>query len=485
MPAVHGASSSAHRARGAEMMTPARRQAAAAGKATRRGTPGTREGRTAKFPAGFAAREASTRILHQILAKSRPLDEALAILDDPEFATLAPNDRAFARAIVSMALRRKGQVTDALARFVTSPLPQKRGRLDQILLTAGAQLLFMDTPAHAAINVAVAQARQDGGARRFASLVNAVLRRLAGSKAEVLADQDAARLNTPDWLWRRWCTHYCADTARAITQQHLLEPPLDLTVKSDAQCWAARLDGVALPSGSVRLVARGRIEALEGYGEGAWWVQDAAAALPARFLGDVAGLRVADLCAAPGGKTAQLAHAGARVIAVDQSAKRLERLRENLARLGLEAETIAADATRWRPSEPIDAVLLDAPCTATGTIRRHPDIAHLKSPADLDKLAALQTRLIDNAAEMLCPGGRLVYCTCSLEPEEGMAQIERLLSQRLDFTLEPISAEALGGPSEWVCAPGVLRTFPHQMPAAEPGLSGIDGFFAARLRKTG
>jgi 16S rRNA (cytosine967-C5)-methyltransferase len=467
------------------MTTPVRRQAAAAGKATRRGAPGKREGRAANFPAGFAAREAGTRILHHILAKSRPLDEALAILDDPEFASLAPNDRAFARAIVTTALRREGQIADALARFVTSPLPEKRGRLDQILLAGGAQLLFMDTPAHAAINVAVAQARHDGGARRFASLVNAVLRRLAGSKAEILADQDAARLNTPDWLWRRWCAHYGADTARAIAGQHLIEPPLDLTVKSDTEGWATRLGGVALPTGSVRLAARGRIEALEGYADGAWWVQDAAAALPARLLGNVAGLRVADLCAAPGGKTAQLAHAGAQVIAVDQSPKRLARLRMNLTRLRLDAETVAADATDWHPPAPLDAVLLDAPCTATGTIRRHPDIAHLKASADLEKLVALQSRLIDKAAEILRPGGRLVYCTCSLEPEEGMAQIERLLSRRSDFTLEPISAEALGGPSEWVCAPGVLRTLPHQMPAAEPGLSGIDGFFAARLHKTG
>ena len=233
-----------------------------------------------------------------------------------------------------MALRRKGQIADALARFVTSPLPEKRGRLDQILLTAGAQLLFMDTPAHAAINIAVAQTRADHGARRFASLVNAVLRRMAAARLDILAEQDAAHLNTPDWLWRRWRGHYGEDAARAIAAQHLLEPPLDLTVKSDADGWAARLDGVALPSGSLRLAARGRIEALDGYTDGEWWVQDAAAALPARLLGDVAGLRVADLCAAPGGKTAQLAHAGAQVIAVDQSPKRLARLRANLTRLG-------------------------------------------------------------------------------------------------------------------------------------------------------
>lgn len=466
------------------MVTPGGRQAAAAGKPKRRSRPDAQDEPTANMPAGFPARKASARILHQILTKSRPLDDALALLDAPA-ETLAPSDRGFARAIVSTALRRKGQIDGALARFVTTPLPENRGLLDAILLTAGAQLLVMNTPAHAVINIAVAQARADRGARRFASLVNAVLRRLAGARIGILGDQDAARLNTPKWLWTRWVAHYGADTAHAIAQQHLLEPPLDLTVKSDAQGWAARLGGEVLPTGSVRLAVRGRIEALDGYHEGAWWVQDAAAALPARLLGDVAGLRVADLCAAPGGKTAQLALAGAQVIAVDQSAKRLARLRENLSRLGLDAETVAADATEWRPETPFDAVLLDAPCTATGTLRRHPDVAHLKTPADLDKLAALQARLLDSAADMLRPGGRLVYCTCSLEPEEGIAQIEALLARRADLQLEPLADTPAGMRPEWLRPPGVLRTLPHQLPAAAPGRSGIDGFFAARLRKIG
>lgn len=436
-------------------------------------------------PAGYATRDACARILRQILAKLQPLDDALTLLDSPDAAPLAPNDRAFVRAMVSTVLRRKGQLDDALARFIESPLPDRRGLLDEILLTAGAQLLFMDTPAHAVINIAVEQARRDRSARRFASLANAVLRRVAGARADILAAQDSAKLNTPDWLWTRWVAHFGEDTARAIAAQHVLEPPLDLSVKSGPEGWAERLGGTVLPTGSVRLVARGRIEALPGYDEGGWWVQDAAAALPARVLGDVEGLRVADLCAAPGGKTAQLALAGGRVTAVDQSPKRIARLDANLARLGLTAETVTADVTTWQCDEPFDAVLLDAPCTATGTIRRHPDIPHLKRAADLNKLANLQSRLLDNAATMIRPGGVLVYCTCSLEPEEGWEQTERLLQRPAGLEREPITPDTIGARPDWIRPPGVIRTLPHQMPADDPALSGIDGFFVAKLRKIG
>jgi len=435
------------------------------------------------LPEGFGSRDRCAHILRQILAKHQPLDEALSLLDSPDTEPLAQNDRAFVRAMVSTVLRRKGQIETALARYITAPLPEKRGRLDEILLTAGAQLLFMDTPAHAVINIAVEQSRRDRAGRRFASLVNAVLRRVFAAREQIIAEQVAPRLNTPDWLWTNWTAHYGEDTAYAIAAQHLIEPALDLTVKTDPEGWAGRLGGIVLPTGSVRLAARGRIEALDGYAEGAWWVQDAAAALPARLFDNIAGQRVADLCAAPGGKTAQLAHAGAHVVAVDQSAKRLERLCENMTRLGLTAETVAADAAAWQPGEPFDAILLDAPCTATGTIRRHPDIPHLKRPADLEKLVKLQSRLLDHAVALLRPGGQLVYCTCSLEPEEGIAQIDRLLERHREMTLQPIAPEPLGARPEWISPPGVLRTLPHQLPMPEPELSGIDGFFVAKLRK--
>lgn len=435
--------------------------------------------------AGFAAREFAVRLLRHVLHKSQPLDDALSTLNSLlEGISLEPRDKAFAHAIAATALRRRGQILDIITRFIQKPLPENRGALDEILLCAGAQLLFLGTPPHAVINIAVEQVRRRAGTRRFAKLVNAVLRRIAREGGELIASQDAPRLNTPEWLWQRWVSAYGETTVRAIAAQQLQEPALDLTVKSDPSGWAARLGGLALPTGSVRLVHKGRIEDIEGYAAGEWWIQDAAAALPARLLGNVEGKHVADLCAAPGGKTAQLACAGAQVFAVEISAKRLRRMQENLERLGLKAELIEADATVWNPDRPLDAVLLDAPCTATGTIRRHPDVLYLKTPRDIAVLTELQRRLLDHAVELLRPGGRLIYCTCSLEPEECHCQIERLLAESGSVRLDPIAAQEVGGYADWIQPPGYLRTLPHQLRLEESGLSGIDGFFAARLVKT-
>jgi 16S rRNA (cytosine967-C5)-methyltransferase len=312
-----------------------------------------------------------------------------------------------------------------------------------------------------------------------------VLRRVAGDGARIADGLDAPRVNTPDWLWDRWVTHWGKGRAYRIAAANLVEPPLDLTVKSDPKAWAERLSGRVLPTGSVRLLPGGRVEQLAGYDEGAWWVQDAAAALPARLLGEVAGKRVADLCAAPGGKTAQLALAGAAVTAVDVAEARVKRMTANLARVGLAAVPVVADATTWRPGERFDAILLDAPCSSTGTIRRHPDIPYVKSAKDIEALAGLQARLLDNAASLLKPGGRLVYATCSLEPEEGEAQIANLLTRNPALELEPIAPEEVCGQTEWVQAPGVLRTFPFQLDLGAPEWSGMDGFFAARLKERG
>ena len=252
-------------------------------------------------------------------------------------------------------------------------------------------------------------------------------------------------------------------------------------MKDDSAGWGQRLGATVLPTGTLRLAAEGRIEDLPGYLEGGWWVQDAAAALPARLLGDVTGKRIADLCAAPGGKTASLAARGALVTAVDQSAERLSRLSANLARLHLNAEVVVADATTWTSSEPFDAVLLDAPCSATGTIRRHPDILRLKRASDMAKLVPLQARLLDHAVTLVKVGGTVVFCTCSLEPEEGVNQVARLLADNPNVRRDPISATEFGGDPLWISADGDLRTLPFHAPHARPELSGLDGFYAARL----
>ncbi len=337
-------------------------------------------------------------------------------------------------------------------------------------------------PDHAAVDLAVRLVQAERRAARYAGLVNAVLRRVAREGAQFLATVDTIALDTPEWLMARWVKTYGAETARAIAGANGQEPALDLTVKNDPEQWARTLGGRVLLTGSVRAIVHGPISQLPGYGEGAWWVQDAAAALPAKLFGDVRGRSVADLCAAPGGKTAQLAAAGARVIAVDRAPGRLERLQQNLARLHLAAETVAADVMQWRP-EPFDAVLLDAPCSSTGTIRRHPDIPWLKHAPDVAALAALQRRLVAQASELTKPGGVLVYCTCSLEPEEGIEVIRDLLAHNPNLRRQPISAGEVHGCSEWLTADGDLRTLPCHLGDPDSRMGGLDGFYAARLQR--
>jgi len=317
-----------------------------------------------------------------------------------------------------------------------------------------------------------------------------VLRRVTQSKTAALAN--ISTRDTPKWLVARWTKRYGAETARTIAAANGHEPALDLTVKYDAESWAERLRGRVLPTGTVRTIAHGAISLLPGFNEGAWWVQDAAASLPARLLGDMRGKAVADLCAAPGGKTAQLAFAGARVTAVDRSAARLNRLRENMARLALQAETVTADVLEWQPGSsqpessnagPFDAVLLDAPCSSTGTIRRHPDIPWLKSEADIVVLTSLQQRLLDRAVDLLKPGATLVYCVCSLEPEEAEDQITALLARDPRVTRMPVAAQEVCGHAEFLTADGDLRTLPPQLPDPDPRWGGLDGFYAARLTR--
>jgi 16S rRNA (cytosine967-C5)-methyltransferase len=421
-------------------------------------------------------------LVDDVLRRHRPLEEGLEAADGP-LAGLDPRERALARAIAGTTLRRLGSLRAALAPHLSRPLPATAGHIEAILLTGAAQLLALEVPDHAAVALAVAQARLSKPTAPFAALVNGLLRNLArvSDRAALLADPVR---DVPEWMQARRFAIYGAAAAAAMAEIERREPPLDLTVKADAAGWVEHLGGAVLPTGSVRVVAHGPVPALPGYAEGAWWVQDTAAALPARLLGPLAGNRVADLCAAPGGKTAQLAAAGASVVAVDRSAARLNRLNDNLARLNLAVETVVADAAGWRPGETFDAVLLDAPCTATGTIRRHPDVAWLKRPEDVATLAALQARLLDAAVTLLRPGGALVYSTCSLEPEEGEDQITALLARTPGLARWPIAAEEVGGDASWINAAGELRTLPHFLPDADPRHAGLDGFFAARLVKS-
>jgi 16S rRNA (cytosine967-C5)-methyltransferase len=444
---------------------------------------GPRPRKPARLPAGLAARNAAAEIYSDIVDRRQALDHLVdPAVGNVRYRNLDPRDRRFVRALVATTLRRQGEIDVALKKLIAKRPPASAGKLMRIMEIASAQLLFMDVPDHAAVSVALDQLDADKDARHFKGLANAVLRRLAREKETILAGVDSPRIETPDWLWQRWIAAHGEATARRIAEAHLKEAGLDVTVKRNPELWAERLGGIVLPTGSVRLAPSGPIDELAGFTEGEWWVQDAAAALPAKLLPDVAGKRVLDLCAAPGGKTAQFAAAGARVTALDIAPARLERLAANLNRLGLIAETVAADTLDWIPTELFDAVLLDAPCSATGTIRRHPDIARLKRPEDIASLATLQERMIDKAVTFLKPGGTLVYCTCSLEPEEGEAQFARALS-RHNLTLLPVGAEEVGGLTELLTAAGTVRTLPCHLPSDSPRMSGLDGFFIGRCQK--
>jgi len=430
---------------------------------------------------GLAARRIAADILDGVLRRRTALDELLSGKSaHPGLAGLAERDRALMRRLVATVLRRLGTLRHLVGGFLDKGFPSDAPRAETILLLGSAQILWLEVPDHAAVDLSVRLAQADRRAARYAGLVNAVLRKVTQSAAT--KHVDGSTRDTPEWLLKRWKKAYGPETARAIATANGHEPALDLTVKQDAESWAERLRGRVLPTGTVRTLAHGAISLLPGFSEGAWWVQDAAAALPVRLLGDIQGKSIAELCAAPGGKTAQLALAGAKVSAVDRSPARLNRMRENLARLSLTVETVAADALDWQGG-PFDGVLLDAPCSATGTIRRHPDIPWLKNEADLPVLTSLQQRLIDRAVELTKPGGTFVYCVCSLEPEEGQNQIETLLARDSRVTRSPISAQEVFGHAEFITTDGDLRTLPQQLPDPDPRWAGLDGFYAARLTR--
>lgn len=425
------------------------------------------------------SRQVCLDILNAVLQHRQPLDEAFKT--HPGLAKLPGRDRAFVRLVTTTVVRRLGEIDAVLAAFLDQPLRGKREPVQNILRLGAAQLLLLDTPPHAGVATSVSLAKAVG-LRGFAGLVNAVLRRVAREGKRQLVALDADRLAFPPWLWERLVQTYSEETTRLIARIQRGDPPLDLTLRDPggAEDWARMLEARLLPSGGLRLTAgSGDIRRLPGFAEGAWWVQDAAASLPAQILEPQRGEVIADLCAAPGGKTLQLAAAGAEVVAVELHSTRLTLLQENLVRTKLSATCVVADATSWKSPRPLDAVLLDAPCSATGTLRRHPDVALHRRPEEIESLVKLQDRLLDNAVDLLKPGGRLVYSVCSLLPEEGPERIRSLLGRGAPLQVESLADRDFGLPAGTFDELGGLRT----LPSFWHDIGGLDGFYICRLRR--
>ena len=418
---------------------------------------------------GVEARLAAGVLLNAALEGRGGLDTALSFR---EVADLPGPDRAFARAVAMAALRRLGEIDQILDRKLQKAPPLA---VRTILRVALAQTLVLETPAFAAVSTAVKLAERETKTRPYKNLVNAVLRGIEREGRGLTT----AESNLPEWLAARWRATYGEATLTGLALAAREEPATDLSLKPevDAAAVAEALDGEVMAGNTVRTGRRGDLSTWPGFEDGIWWVQDAAAAVPVRLLAPKAGESIVDFCAAPGGKTLQIAASGASVVALDRSDKRLDRLRANLARTGLSAEVVAVPAEDWEDARAFDAVLLDAPCTATGTFRRNPEVLRATKPADVAKLADVQHRLLDAAAERVKPGGRLVYCVCSLEREEGETQIIAFLRRNPAFRTAPAVPAGVGAPSEALTPEGWLRILPSMW--AEKG--GLDGFFIARL----
>ena len=425
--------------------------------------------------AGIPARLAAVELLSSVLDNNEPLETGLQV--STKFNSLTDSDRAFAHLLVKSCLRHLGEIDRAIELFLKKPISAKANWVRHILRIGATQLIVLKTAQHAAVDTSVRLAK---GTRLagFSGLINAVLRRIA--ELDDLEKEEAARLSTPEWLFESWEKEYGLKGAQDIAVAHLSEPSLDLTARQAPIALAEKLNANLLPTQSVRLDSAGNVTAIDGFKDGDWWVQDAAAALPARLVPKPSGKRVYDLCAAPGGKSAQLFSAGAKVIAVDRSEKRLEIMRRNLTRLGITIELHCADALSWQPKKLADAVLLDAPCSATGTVRRHPDITLLKSLSDVRRLAKLQLKLINAAAKLVRPGGHLVYAVCSLQPEECQRVVNKFLLTNEQFKRDPIAPKEIDNVSEFITPAGDIRTLPSHWRE----LGGMDGFFAARIKRS-
>lgn len=428
---------------------------------------------------GLASRQAALEVLESVLLKKQPFD--LTLENNKAFHALDLQDRNFTRMMLATILRRKGQMDELILRAIEQDKPLHPENLMLILYIGMVQILFMDVSDHAAVHVTVELAKSKGYERQK-GLINAVLRRMTSEGKEWVKRQDPVQMNIPKWLLSNWIDSYGLNIAAQIAESSLTEASLDITVKDETMKlnWARALEATILPTGSLRRASGGNITHLQGFDEGAWWIQDASAALPVKLLGDVKDKTIVDLCAAPGGKTAQLAAAGATVIAVDRAAKRLSKLKKNMERLNLteHVETVVGDGAEWQPTELVDAVLIDAPCSATGTIRRHPDVMHLKAPIDMDRLCIIQARIFDNAAQMVKAGGTLIYCTCSLQKEESEYQVQDFLQNHPEFERVAISTDEVGG-VDAITPNGEIRVLPFHL--APHG--GMDGFFISRLIK--
>ncbi len=436
---------------------------------------------------GLAARKAAAQLIGAVIDDQRSLEKLTAEETGLAALRILPaHDRALARAIATTALRRRGEIGQALDMMLDRKPPQKARHLLHTLHAAAAQILFMDVPDSAAVDLAVTAVSEDGRTGRFAPMTNAILRHLSREKDTLVLVRSAKGV-FPKWLADTLRTDHGKEQADAIAAAILDEPSIDLTlspaISGEQRSQLVReLEGKVLPTGSLRMTAQTPVRQLPGYSDGVWWVQDAASALPARLLGNVEGLLVADLCAAPGGKTAQLAANGGKVTAVDQSGQRLQRLNENLARLKLEVRTVEADILEWSPPHLFDAILLDAPCSSTGTMRRHPDIIWSKSAQDVLSLASLQEQMIRKAVTMLKPGGTLVYSNCSLLKLEGEAILAKILAAPNGLKLLPVLPDEIAGTDGLINGQGALRTLPSHWPDPDnPRLGGLDGFFACRF----
>jgi 16S rRNA (cytosine967-C5)-methyltransferase len=438
------------------------------------------------FIEGLSARQAAAALLGAVIDKRLALDGLLESDTAPAAWRLLDNarDRALALAIVKSALRFRGTITNLIFSMLEHPLPDNAKNVHHILHVAVAQIMLLRVPESAAVNLAVEAATLDPQAKRYAKLVNALLRRLVREGDAAFEAAKAKSVEAPEWLFQVLCDDYGEHAAREILAVNRSEAPLDFTVKANADGWALKFGGIAISENTVR-VAHGQtaVPELEGFLDGAWWVQDAAAALPAKLFGNVSGQHILDMCAAPGGKTAQLAHAGANVTALDVSKNRLKRVSENMERLGLQAEIVAGDARKHLPETLYDAVLIDAPCTSTGTLRRHPDVAWTKTPDDVVQLARIQFELLDAAMRVTKPGGLIVYANCSLLKAEGEFLVKRWMNGRSDVAVERVNFERDATLSVHSDHDGFLRTTALSFSFENVALSGMDGFFAARLRK--